>query len=199
MTTTFFLVRHAAHERGGTILCGRLEGLTLGEIGRAQAQRVSERLANENIACVRTSPLERARETANAIAARFGRPAEVSDEIVEIDFGAWTGLSFADLAQDPRWVLWNDARSVSRPPDGESMFEAQVRIVTAMEQLRRGHSGESVALVSHGDVIKGALLYHLGLPLDAYDRFDVDPASISTLIVGDWGSRILRLNEVVEP
>jgi broad specificity phosphatase PhoE len=51
--------------------------------------------------------------------------------------------------------------------------------------------------VSHSDVIKAALLYHLGLPIDAYSRFDIDPASISTLVVGEWGSKVLRLNEVV--
>jgi len=54
-----------------------------------------------------------------------------------------------------------------------------------------------VVLVSHADVIKAALLYHLGLPLDAHARFDVDPASISTLAVGDWGAKVIRLNEVV--
>ena len=42
--------------------------------------------------------------------------------------------------------------------------------------------------MSHGDVIKAALLYHLGLPLDAYGRFEIEPASISTLVVGDWGA-----------
>jgi broad specificity phosphatase PhoE len=55
----------------------------------------------------------------------------------------------------------------------------------------------SVILVSHSDVIKAALLYHLGLPIDAYSRIEVEPASISTLVVGDWGSKTLRLNEVV--
>jgi len=70
-------------------------------------------------------------------------------------------------------------------------------MVGAMEQLRGRYSDRSVILVSHSDVIKAALLYHLGLPIDAYARFEVEPASISTLVVGDWGSKILRLNEVV--
>jgi probable phosphoglycerate mutase len=51
--------------------------------------------------------------------------------------------------------------------------------------------------VSHSDVIKAALLYHLGMPIDAYGRLEIEPASISTLVVGEWGSKILRLNEVV--
>ncbi len=77
------------------------------------------------------------------------------------------------------------------------MLEAQARIVRAMERLRDAYGERSVVLVSHGDVIKAALLYHLGLPIDAYSRFDIDPASVSTLAVGSWGSKIIRMNEVV--
>ena len=77
------------------------------------------------------------------------------------------------------------------------MLEAQARIVRAMERLRDAYGERSVVLVSHGDVIKAALLYHLGLPIDAYSRFDIDPASISTLAVGHWGAKVIRLNEVV--
>jgi probable phosphoglycerate mutase len=141
--------------------------------------------------------LERAEETAQAIAAQIGRTARTCEAITEIDFGAWTGARFADLSDDPRWTAWNAARAVNRAPGGETMLEAQARIVAAMERLRQSHQDRAVVLVSHGDVIKSALLYHLGLPVDAYDRFDVDPASISTLVVGEWGSKVVHLNEVV--
>jgi probable phosphoglycerate mutase len=197
VTTTFHLVRHAAHDRVGTILCGRMPGVHLGTIGKAQAERLAARFANENIASIQTSPLERAVETSEPIAARLGQELEFCEDIAEIDFGAWSGTSFEALAQDPRWAAWNNARSNSRPPYGETMLEAQIRIVGVLEQLRSRHSDRCVILVSHSDVIKAALLYHLGMPLDAYARFDIDPASISTLVVGDWGSKVLRLNEVV--
>jgi broad specificity phosphatase PhoE len=197
VTTTFHLVRHAAHDRVGTILCGRMPGVHLGTLGKAQAERLAARFANENIAGIHTSPLERAVETSEPIAARLGQPLEICKDIAEIDFGAWSGTSFEALAQDPRWAAWNNARSNSRPPYGETMLEAQVRIVGTLEQLRHRYSDRTIILVSHSDVIKAALLYHLGLPIDAYARFDIEPASISTLVVGDWGSKVLRLNEVV--
>jgi probable phosphoglycerate mutase len=79
------------------------------------------------------------------------------------------------------------------------MLEAQRRVVRMMEKLRHAYSERSIILVSHGDVIKAALLYHLGMPIDAYSRFDISPASISTLVVGDWGSKVLRMNEVIAP
>lgn len=200
MTTTFFLVRHAAHDRVETVLCGRMPGVRLGDAGKMQAQALAERFASEDdIASIHTSPLERAVETAEPIAARLGRIAERSSDIIEIDFGAWSGKSFDMLADDRHWTSWNSSRSTSRPPGGETMLEAQARIVRAMEQLRRLHSGRSVILVSHGDVIKAALLYYLGMPIDSYARLDVSPASISTLAVGDWGSKVLRMNEVLAP
>ena len=77
------------------------------------------------------------------------------------------------------------------------MLEAQNRIVHAMEALRGAYRDKAVVLVSHSDVIKAALLYHLGLPVDAYPRIEIEPASISTLVVGDWGAKVVRLNEVV--
>ncbi len=197
MTTTFFLVRHAAHDRVGSILCGRMAGVSLGSVGKVQAERLAQRFANENVTCICTSPLERAMETAQPIASRLGQPLQVCDAINEINFGRWSGTSFEALDRDPHWSSWNSSRSTNRPPEGETMLDAQVRIVTAMEQLRSLYKERSVILVSHSDVIKAALLYHLGMPIDAHGRLEVEPASISTLVVGDWGSKVLRLNEVV--
>ena len=197
MTTTFFLVRHAAHDRVGTVLCGRMQGISLGEDGRLQARALADRFVSENVVSVYTSPLERAVETAEPIAARIGKRLERSSDIIEIDFGAWSGKSFDMLADDPLWSTWNSSRSTTRPPQGETMLEAQVRIVRTMERLRHLHAGASVILVSHSDVIKAALLYHLGMSIDAYARLEVSPASISTLVVGEWGSKVLRMNEVI--
>lgn len=195
MTTTFHFVRHAAHDRVGTTLCGRMQGVSLGSLGRSQVERVSARLVKENITLVLTSPLDRARETAEPIAARIGCQVEICEAINEIEFGEWSGQSFDELVGDPRWTSWNQSRSTSRPPGGEMMLETQTRVISALEQLRRNHTGRSLALVSHGDVIKAALLYYLGMPIDAHSRFDIDPASISTAVVSDWGPKVIRLNE----
>jgi broad specificity phosphatase PhoE len=197
VTTTFFLVRHAAHDQVGSVLCGRMTGVNLGSVGREQARRLAARLANESVASIQSSALERARQTAEPIAARVAQRVELNEGLMEIDFGAWSGRRFDDLERDPGWASWNKARAVSRPPDGETMLEAQARIVGAMERLGRAYPDRAVVLVSHGDVIKAALLYHLGLPIDAFARFDIDAASISTVVVGGWGSKVVRLNEMV--
>lgn len=199
MTTTFHLVRHAAHDGVGSVLCGRMPGVTLGSTGREQARRLGHRFAGEAIAAVQSSPLERARETAEPIAAGTGCTVEVNESITEIELGAWSGRRFMELRDDPAWSSWNTARAVSRPPGGETMLEAQTRIVHTMEALRGAYRERAVVLVSHGDVIKAALLYHLGLPVDAYPRIEIEPASVSTLVVGDWGAKVVRLNEVAAP
>jgi len=197
VTTTVHLVRHAAHDRLDRILCGRMADVTLSAQGRTQAAALAARFAEESVAAIYASPLDRARETAEPIAEHLGRAVQVREAFSEIDLGAWAGRAFDDLRDDPHWTRWNTARGVTRPPGGETMLEAQVRIVAGLERLCAEHPAESVVVVSHADMIKAALAYHLGLPLDAILRFEIGPASVSTLLVGAWGAKVVSLNEKV--
>lgn len=185
-----YLVRHAAHDRVHGILCGRMPGVMLGAQGRAEAAALAARLGATGATLVLSSPRERALETADPIAAALGRAVEVVPELDEIAFGDWTGRSFADLAGDPLWRRWNEARATARPPGGESMQEAQARAFGLLERL----SGTSV-LVSHCDVIRAVILKILGLSLDAYDRIALDPGSLSLVELWPGGGRLLGLNE----
>ena len=76
------------------------------------------------------------------------------------------------------------------------MLEAQARIVSAWRTCAGPIRERTIVLVSHGDVIKAALIYHLGLAARRLCRFDIDPASVSTLVVGDGARRCFDLNEV---
>jgi len=195
MTTTFFLVRHAAHDRLGRVLCGRMPGVTLGDEGRAQAAALAERLVGEGLTGLYASPLERAQETAAPLADRTGLRLETLPALNEIDVGAWAGQDFDALHGDPAWTGWNRARHVTRPPGGETALEAQVRALRGLEDLRRRHGEARLALVSHADVIKLVIAHALGLGADAMHRFEVGPASVSVLVVGDWGAKVESLNE----
>jgi probable phosphoglycerate mutase len=197
VATTLFLVRHAVHDRVSSVLCGRMPGVILGDEGRRQAAALAARLAREGIGAIYTSPLERARETAAPIAERLGLVPQVSEGVAEIDFGEWTGRSFASLDGDPDWVRWNEARATSRTPGGESMIEAQDRAVHAVERLCALHPGERIAIVSHCDVIKAVLAHYLTVTLDGLHRFDVAPASVSALAVWQGGGKVLGMNEAV--
>lgn len=194
MTTTFLLIRHAAHDLLGRTIAGRMPGVSLNERGRAQAQELAQRLVPLPLAAAYSSPLERARETAAPIAARHGLPVTVLDAINELDFGEWTGQTLAALADHPRWQPFNAFRSGTRVPGGETMAEAQRRMVGAMEALCARHPDGSVALVGHGDPIKSAVAYFLGVPLDLFQRIEISPASVSVVTLADWGPRVLCVN-----
>lgn len=196
MTATILLIRHASHAHLGKILSGRLAGIGLSDIGAGEAERLADHLRLHELSAIQSSSVQRARETADAIAAGRGLDVAICDAFDEIDFGDWTGRAFDALAGDPDWHHWNNSRATATPPRGESMAAAQERVVAHLEALARAHAGESVAVVTHCDIIRAALVHVLGLSLDAFHRFDVDPASVSRIAMGDWGARVLSINEV---
>ncbi|PBC06949.1 histidine phosphatase family protein [Mesorhizobium sp. WSM3859] len=197
MTTTFFLIRHAAHDHVGSYLAGRLEGVRLGEAGQAQALHLARRMARKPLAAIFSSPRERTLETAKpiAIACEIEKIA-ICKELDEIDFGEWSGKTFEELNGDASWRLWNDQRQSARTPSGETMLDVQHRMIGLMNALRENGQDQCIALVSHADVIKAAVCAILGLPLGDCFRFDIAPASITTVVHGDWGSKLIRLNEI---
>ena len=195
MTTTLHLVRHGSHGRLDRVLCGRMEGVSLSDQGRAEVERTAARLKREAPAALYSSPLERCRETADAAAAVLGLSVTLDDGLVEIDFGEWTGRTFDELKTDPRWDTWNTRRTLARPPGGETLGEAQMRAARAVEAIRAAHPEGSVVLVTHSDIVKALAAHWLGLSLDFHGRFEVSPASLTTAVVGDWGAKLIRLNE----
>lgn len=197
MTTTVFLVRHGAHDRLGKVLCGRMEGVSLSEQGRKEAKALAERLKGEDLAAVYSSPLARTRETAAPIAAAAGLPITEDAALVEIDFGDWTGKGFDELRDDPLWTTWNNKRAVARPPDGEAMAQVQARLKGWLDRVRIRHAEARVAAVTHSDVIKALVAHVLGSSLDQHDRMEVSPGSVTTLVAGDWGAKLMSLNETV--
>jgi broad specificity phosphatase PhoE len=196
MSLTVHLIRHAATDALGHKLSGRREAAPLNAEGVTQARIVATRLASEPIDTVYSSPLERALRTAEAIAETRRMKVEVVEPLNEIEMGDWTGAHFEDLDHAPEWGFWNIARSQHRPPNGESMLEVQARVARWLERVWRMRGGGVVAAVSHADVIKAALAYALGLCLDHHGRLEVAPASISTIVVGSWGLKVQRVNEV---
>ena len=195
MSTTFHLVRHGEHDHVNRTLCGRMPGVVLNANGREQARAAGRRLAALRPLRILTSPLERARQTADIVGEETDCPVEITEGLQEIDCGEWTGKAFEDLHKDPRWKDWNEARSVTRLPGGEMMIEVQARVVSYLERLRRLYENARLVLVSHSDVIKAAILFHIGVPLDLFSRIEIAPGSISTLIIGDWGAKLVSLNE----
>jgi probable phosphomutase (TIGR03848 family) len=191
---TLALIRHAAHELVGHTIVGRSPGVHLSPHGVRQAEALAGRLAGSGIAALYSSPLERALETAAPIGARLGLDLFPSEELNEIDFGAWTGRTVAELDQLEAWRQFNLFRSSVRVPDGETMVEVQARLLGLVEHLAATHPGRRIALVSHGDMIKAALAHWLGVPLDLFQRIEIAPASLSLVRLCPYGPKVLLLN-----
>jgi broad specificity phosphatase PhoE len=187
------LVRHGLHADVGQILSGR-SSLGLNTSGRDQAERLGKRLENAGIEAIHTSPCRRAVETAQRISLACSLPLQIDQAFDEIDFGSWSGRSFAELASDLGWLQWNEARETARPPGGETMNSVIDRAISGIMRLA-ATSFERVVVVSHADVIRGIIAHYLGLSVNRLLGFDVAPASVSRVQVGEWGGHVLSVNE----
>jgi broad specificity phosphatase PhoE len=195
--TRLYLVRHGTHDLVRKMLVGRLPGVPLSQAGRVQAERLATFFRDlPNVAAVLSSPLERCLHTAAPIAGGLGLAVLESEALNELDCGAWTGLSFDDLATDPRWPAWNSERGRTVMPGGESAQAVQARIMTLVEDQAKEDRGP-VVMVTHSDVIKFVVLTLLGASLDLHDRLEIEPASITTLDLWAGGGKIMRSNQVV--
>ncbi len=182
----------------GTAIAGWAPGIHLNERGRAQRERLAARLVGAPITAIYASPLERARETAAPLAARLGLEVRVEEGLGEIRFGDWTGRTLEELASVPEWRAFNAFRSGTRAPGGELLLEVQARAVGTLDSMRARHPDETVAAVSHGDVLKAVIGYYAGIPIDLLERLEIDAASVSIVAVHAWGARLLRLNDTGE-
>lgn len=195
MNTLFHLFRHADHSHVGHILTGRLPGVALSEKGRTKAQALGRVLAPVRLDAVFSSPRLRARETAGFIAAPHRLDVQVSQHLDEIDFGRWSGRTFEELDRDPDWVRWNEDRDTARTPAGDMMADVATRVTGFLEGLHERFPGGSVALITHSDVIKACICYYRHLPFQDIHGFEIAPASLTTLSLGNRGAAILALNE----
>ena len=197
--TTYYLVRHGACDGLGQTLWGRAPGVVLNEVGKAQAQRVAERFGRVTLDAIYSSPLERALQTAEAIARAANLEVQQTTAFNEVDFGDWSGKSFAELERDERWRRFNTQRSITKVPRGESFLDLQARVVAELERLSVKHREKNVVIVSHADVIKAAVGYVSGTPIDLLQRFEISPGSVSIIATDEHDTKLLAVNSTCEP
>jgi probable phosphomutase (TIGR03848 family) len=199
---TVILLRHGrtSANAAGT-LAGRTPGVHLDDLGRTQAERAGERLAVVPLAELVSSPLERCKETARAVAVRQAAKPRVHHDkaLTECDYGEWQGRRLRDLAKLALWRTVQTNPSAATFPGGESLPQMQARAVDAVRRrdaaVTAAHGPEAVWLVvSHGDVLKSVIADALGLHLDLFQRIQVDPASISVIRYTDARPYVLSSN-----
>jgi probable phosphoglycerate mutase len=189
------LVRHGQTSTTGVTLPGRAPGLHLAEKGREEATDVAGRIARlPRIVAVYASPLERAQETAEPIAAAASLPVTTEPGLLECDYGEWTGHALKDLRRKPEWKVVQRYPSGFRFPGGESFTEMQARMTGTLARLVADHPGQTVVAVSHADPIKTAVAHALGTHLDLFQRIAVFTASVTAIAYGPEGPTVLAVN-----
>lgn len=194
--TIFHLVRHGNTELPDGLLGGRTFDFGLSAAGRTQILGLRLLLWPEKIERIYASPLKRTQESAHLLARDLGVPVQTVDDLNELNFGAWSGQAFENLDRQQDWNEFNSFRSGSRIPNGELMLEAQTRVVALMLRLRDEFPDGRLLVVSHGDMIRAALLYFLGMPLDFVHRLRVDTSSVSSLRIDRNGAELTGFNRL---
>jgi ribonuclease H / adenosylcobalamin/alpha-ribazole phosphatase len=181
---TTVLLRHGETPLSGERRFAGRGDIPLTETGQRQARAAAERLAvRGGIKLIVTSPLQRARLTAEAVAAATGAPVRVDDGWMETDFGEWEGLNYAEAMQ--RWpdelATWSEDTSVA-PPGGESFAATTRRVLPALDRVLDREPG-TVVVISHVSPIKIVLRHALLAPPPALRRMQLDVACLSEV---DW-------------
>ncbi|MFI2029168.1 bifunctional RNase H/acid phosphatase [Streptomyces buecherae] len=196
--TTFVLLRH-----GETALTPqkRFSGSTgsdpeLSPVGLRQAEHAAAALAARGtIEAVVTSPLRRCRQTARAVADRLGLDVQVDAGLRETDFGAWEGLTFAEVREryPADLTTWLDSPKAAPTGGGESFATVAHRVAAARDALIGQHPGRTVLVVTHVTPIKTLVRLALGAPPESLFRMELSAASLSAVAYFGDGNASLRL------
>ena len=183
--TTTVLLRHGETPLSAERRFAGRGDIPLTEAGRLQAKAAAQRLAARGgVQLIVTSPLQRARLTAEAVATATRAPVEVADGWIEADFGEWEGLSYAEAME--RWpdevTAWMKDTSVA-PPGGESFAAAGRRVLAALDRLLARADPGRIVVVSHVTPMKTVLRHALLAPPAALRRMHLDVACLCEV---DW-------------
>ncbi|MBI4212337.1 MAG: histidine phosphatase family protein, partial [Deltaproteobacteria bacterium] len=170
---------------------GRLP-IPLNAMGRGQAEKLAERLNGITVQAIFTSPVLRALETAEILAKSWNGIEVVHDEgLAEIDYGEWVKQSFK-LVHEKYADIWKnycETPDCAQFPGGESLFTARARVAAVVDRVVKEYDNGFVALVSHADIVKLALLHIFKLPLSFLHSFSID----------NCASLIIRYDPVMGP
>ena len=192
---TLLLIRHGHTDAAGKRLTGWQPGVHLNDRGRAEADRLVERLDGVRVEAIYSSPLERCRETAAPLAKTRRLSVHIRRRLIDTGYGEWTGRSIAQVRKTKLWRTVEGVPSAMRFPGGESLLEVQARAVDEVNRIAQEHPKGIVVVVSHADPIRLVIAHVAGAHADHLHRLVVDPGSITVVALGDGVPRLLRVND----
>lgn len=193
--TIVLLIRHATNDYvKENRLAGWTPGVHINATGQREADALATRLNHIAIHAIYSSPLERAVETAQAVAFCQKLEVRIRQDLGELGMGDWTGKTIKELENEELWKKLQSTPAEVRVPGGESFVEMQQRLVGAIDAIAAAHPKEIVAIVSHADPLKSAIAYYLGMPLNDFQRLAVNPASVTIFMLSEKNRLLYTLN-----
>jgi phosphoserine phosphatase len=193
-----YLIRHGESEWNRTSRFTGRQDVRLSALGQEQARRVARRLEKVSLTAIYTSPLQRARETANAIGKLKRLPVQLCDGLAEIHHGLWEGLTVEQVTEQfPKELEnWRRTPHAVKMPAGESIGQAAERAGAALNELVRAHDQGALVICSHEVILQVIVLQALDLPLEHYGKWCFENAALSLLEREARGSfRLAFLND----
>ena len=194
--TTFYLIRHGEKETPDELMVGRMPGVHLSRRGRMQARKLADQLRREKISFIFSSPLERAVETAGPLARAKKLEIRRSAAFQEIDMGDWTGKTKTQLERISNWKHFRRFPGGTAIPKGETLAEAQARVVSEMIRLHARNPNDGIVITTHEDPIRLAVCYFIGAPVNVYEHFKIRLGSVTLLTLDNSRAIVGRLDEV---
>jgi phosphoserine phosphatase len=191
-----FVLRHGETESSRARRFTGARDVALTPLGQRQADAVGAALAGIPLQAVYSSPLERARTTAEVIAKPHRVSVRLEPRAVEMAFGAWEGLTRDEAAvKDPElYARWREAPARVIPPGGEALTAVQARARAVIEMLQTAHPDGTVALVSHAIVVRLLVLAALGLDADRLWSVDASPGGLTEIEYRPGWVTVHRMN-----
>lgn len=181
--TRIFVVRHGETDGNQKKIYRGHWDLPLNKTGKAQVKKAGEALQSVRLDVIYTSPLLRAAQTAEAVAAKQDVEPEEDESLIDIDYGDWTKLPDAEVAEKfpDQYRQWKQSPETVLFPGGEGLPSVRARVEPALKMFVEQHPDQTIALASHRVPIKLLLCAALGLPDSAFWQIQIDTASISAL------------------
>ncbi|MBI4209120.1 MAG: histidine phosphatase family protein [Deltaproteobacteria bacterium] len=192
----FLLIRHGEADGNRTAQVMGHAPIPLNAKGREQAKKVAELISSFQIDHLFSSPILRALQTAEIIAKGLKLKIAVEKALQEVHYGDWEGRYYHELPQDAFYCQLVADPIHTAFPGGESLGDVQARGVKLVEQFSKKFSDQTIALVSHGDPIRGIVAHYLNIPLSDFRKIRIDNGSISTLEVINSKAEFKTINQV---
>jgi alpha-ribazole phosphatase len=196
MTTRVWLIRHGEPEPHIRGRCYGSLDVALSPVGRNQMEQVARELKTEPLAAIYSSPQLRAKESARMVASHHSCDCEANPGLRELNFGDFEGRTYDEIAvlYPDLYRQWMDAPTTIPFPNGESFPEMRARVLEALKAILHQRDGQTVAIVTHGGVIRIAIAWVLDMPDQCLFRLAQDYAAMNLVIWVDGIPRVESLN-----